>query len=143
MWDFVVNNLLGVLALIIMFCSLSMQFSYLKFKRKSVGSSGKIINILKGKFWQWAIIEFSTSDGQVHQAHSLCFNNKKIVGAETDILYNPKEIGKIDKSLMITPFLKKLGFKKETKFYVFMKQQNPSILHVSMIIFSLILLSFN
>jgi len=142
MWEFIANNLIGSLALMIMFYSIALQISYLKFRRKAVESKGKLIDVLKHKFWQLAVIEFDAQD-ETKKAYSLCVNNKKSPGAEVELYYNPKELDQVDKSIVITPLLKKFNLKKEPKLYVIMKQQNRSLLHMGLIIFSLILLAFN
>lgn len=128
-----------------MFYSIALQITYLKFKRKSLDSKGTIVELIKKKYGQIAKVEFTLED-KTRIGSTLCFFFKKPIGSEVEIFYNPKFLDVPDKSLVINPLLKKMGLKKteqETTNTILLKQQNPSLYHLSLIIIGLILLTFN
>jgi hypothetical protein len=140
MWDFIFDNTLSSLALLIMFFSIALQFSYLKFKRKSVNAKGTLESITKKKFWNEIKIQFNLEDEVMH-GKLISFKKKFKVGTDVDIIYNPNQILKGDNSIVLTPLFKKLKLKSDQDFNILLKEQSPSLLHLGLIIFGLILLT--
>ena len=125
------ENLFEVIALFIMIASLYLQVKYIKFKKRSMPASGVIKKINNHKIFYTAEIEFKI-ESKSHYGQVFYIQGKHSLNEAVDIIYNPVFIIAPDKSVVLTPLLRKINLLKFPT--IFFSGQNPAGLHILLLI---------
>jgi hypothetical protein len=143
MFNLILSNPTGTLALLIMLSSMYLQVKYIKFKKRSMPATGLLKKLNHHKFFYTAEIQFNNEKVETH-GQVFFWKNKKgdkqlQEGQSVEIIFNPHLQIKRDRSILFTPIFNRLGLVKHPT--VFFTGQNPAALHIFLLVIGVIFLS--
>ena len=121
-----------------MICSLILQISYIRFKRKSFPTKGEILGVKKNLlFWKTDVLVIH--EKSEYQTNLFEFNAQNEVGKIIDIMYVPQDITSPDKSILISKVLTKLNLYFFDKPTVLTRKQSPTYLSITLLLLGMII----
>lgn len=131
--NFILENILGLFALLIMITSLGLQISYIRFKKKSYPATAQIKEIIRRKFFNVLRIKIS-DEHKSYEATIFKFKTENNPGDQIEVMYNPFSIHEEDKSIVMSRILKKLNVYYFDKPIVYYKDQNPLFFYIGLLL---------
>lgn len=136
--NFILENIFGLIALLIMITSLGLQVSYIRFKKRSYPAQAEIKEIIRRKLFNVLRVNIM-ADNKNYEATIFKFKTQKAAGEKIDVMYNPYTIHEEDQSLVLSRIFKKLNLYYFDKPIVYLSGQNPLPFYIALLFLGFLL----
>lgn len=122
--DFIIENFLGMIAIVLMITSLALQIKFIRFKKKSYPATAVITESIHRKFFSVFKLKMLVNK-QDQYVTIFKFKANIEVGSEVEVMYNPYLLNEEDQSIVFSKVLKKLNLYYFGDPIIYFRNQNP------------------
>lgn len=132
------ENIIGITAMIIMLTSIALQIKYIRFKKRSFPGTAEITSIQNKRFFYVINLSMKLSSGSF-EFYAFKFKVDKSVGDKIEILYDPSQLNVEDNSIVISKILQRLNIYFNDRPTVYLKGQSPLKFYSGILLVGLLL----